>query len=151
MGNSRLKAARFNDRTDSLKMDMSPMIDMVFLLLIFFMIASTMITIKLDPRVNVPIAPESDPDPMFKGRVVINIYEDGTIYGIDGEDGPELSELDVTEICARYLEENNPRGVKTRLFIRADKKAPVIAIKKATKAAGAAGVVDVIFTAYQTP
>ena len=44
---------------DAMKMDMSPMIDMVFLLLIFFMIASQMITIKMDPEVLPPVADKS--------------------------------------------------------------------------------------------
>ena len=37
---------------DELQVDMSPMIDMVFLLLIFFIVASTVIVVKQDPEVS---------------------------------------------------------------------------------------------------
>ena len=40
----------------SLQVDMSPMIDLVFLLLIFFMVSSTMITYRQDPNVKIPVA-----------------------------------------------------------------------------------------------
>ena len=38
------------------KMDMSPMIDMVFLLLLFFLVVSNPKTIKIDPRLEPPVA-----------------------------------------------------------------------------------------------
>ena len=40
----------------TLKVDMSPMIDLVFLLLIFFMVSSTLITFRKDPDGKIPIA-----------------------------------------------------------------------------------------------
>ena len=55
MASNKLARARAA-ANDNMKMDMSPMIDMVFLLLIFFMIASQMITVKMDPKVLPPVA-----------------------------------------------------------------------------------------------
>jgi biopolymer transport protein ExbD len=144
---AKLKNAMVDDSSD-MKMDMSPMIDMVFLLLIFFMVASNMITIQLDPKVDVPDARYSKVDDIFKGRILINIHADGKMYGIDGDDGPELDEVAITEMASNAKEIYAGTKTTVRLFIRADKGAPVRSIKKATKAAGIAGVNNVMFTSY---
>jgi len=63
---------------DELQVDMSPMIDMVFLLLIFFIVASTVIVVKQDPEVEPPVAKYSKKAKDGKGRIVINVRQDGT-------------------------------------------------------------------------
>ena len=47
------------DDGDELAIDMSPMIDMVFLLLIFFLVNATMIIVKQDAAVKPPVARSS--------------------------------------------------------------------------------------------
>ncbi len=44
---------------DEAKIDMSPMIDMVFLLLIFFIVNATAIIVQTDPEVTPPVAKNS--------------------------------------------------------------------------------------------
>ena len=151
--NLKLAAAASSTEGDDAKMDMSPMIDMVFLLLIFFMIASVILEIKQADDVRPPIASNAQVGRIYKGRVVVNIYEDGNFYDMIGrqDGGKELREADITQMCADAIKENQPRGVKTKLHVRADVAAPVLAVKKATKAAADGGVVDVIFSSYQTP
>ena len=60
MASEKLKEA-MEAQGDDAKMDMSPMIDMVFLLLIFFMVASTLIINKLDPNVKPSVAKKQLP------------------------------------------------------------------------------------------
>ncbi|MDB4620262.1 biopolymer transporter ExbD, partial [Akkermansiaceae bacterium] len=55
MASNRLRAVNAGDDEEG-KMDMSPMIDMVFLLLLFFLVVSNPKTIKIDPNVNPVIA-----------------------------------------------------------------------------------------------
>jgi biopolymer transport protein ExbD len=133
--------------SDAMKMDMSPMIDMVFLLLIFFMIASQMITIKMDPAVLPPVADQSVKNPVVKGRFVVNIYENGDLGDIDGN---VISEDQITERTRILADKLKNTEFPAKLHIRADRLAPVLAIKKVTKAAGAGGVNTVIFSSYVT-
>ena len=63
---------------------MSPMIDMVFLLLIFFMVTSRLIVIRQDKSVEPSVALESKPLAEARGRVVINLLQNGTIKDING-------------------------------------------------------------------
>ena len=64
---------------DDLQGDMSPMIDMVFLLLIFFMVASTMIVNRLDPDVFIPTGKSSEPPVQTGGRILINVFSDAVM------------------------------------------------------------------------
>ena len=87
---------------DAMKMDMSPMIDMVFLLLIFFMIASQMITIKMDPAVLPPVADQSVRSSVYKGRFVVNIYEDGTFKEAAFPLGVAVSEVVGVQVAVTW-------------------------------------------------
>jgi len=51
------------------KIDMSPMIDMVFLLLIFFIVNATAIIVQTDPKVKPPIAKNSERQKDGRGRI----------------------------------------------------------------------------------
>ena len=54
MASTKLRAVQ-QEQDDDTKVDMSPMIDMVFLLLIFFIVNATLIIVEMDKRVQVPI------------------------------------------------------------------------------------------------
>ena len=58
--------------------DMTPMIDCVFLLLIFFMCAATMSRVDLTPDVLLPVAPKAASPEDLRGRGGINILPLGT-------------------------------------------------------------------------
>ena len=55
MASSKLREAMAPPAED-LKPDISSMIDLVFLLLIFFMVSSHMIVVQIDKNVKVPVA-----------------------------------------------------------------------------------------------
>ena len=65
-------APKHND--DDLEVDMSPMIDMVFLLLIFFIIASQVIDEK--PKVEIPFAAYAKVPEDTTGRLMITVTAD---------------------------------------------------------------------------
>lgn len=128
---------------DNLNMDMSPMIDLTFLLLVFFMVSSHLITVQIDRRVKPPVAKNSQVAKDASGRVVVNILADGTIWGQD------QIELPTSEAVQDYVDQvrvrNEEQGITTRLNLRADKEVDTRIIKKVVQAAGEAGVNEVIF------
>lgn len=131
---------------EQMEMDMSSMIDLVFLLLIFFMVSSHLIIVKIDKRVNPPTAKNAKVAENATGRVVVNVLEDGTIWGQDElELGSSESITDYVEIAR---EANDANGIETRLNLRADENADTRIIKKVVQAAGEAGVNLVIFGSY---
>ncbi len=64
---------------ESLAMNLAPMIDVVFLLLIFFMVATTFIEREKEMGVELPQAESGVEEPADFDELVINLLEDGTV------------------------------------------------------------------------
>jgi biopolymer transport protein ExbD len=125
------------------KADLSPMIDLVFLLLIFFMVAANIITFPKDPNVVIPVASDAKVPELVEGRIVINVYIDGTVKDIDG------NTLSTEELGQRITAARN-RNPNTRLHMRAHKGVPYKHIQEVSRTSAQAGVPTVIFSTYQT-
>ncbi|MEM7700075.1 MAG: biopolymer transporter ExbD [Verrucomicrobiota bacterium] len=126
-----------------LKADLSPMIDLVFLLLIFFMVTANIITYPKDPNVIIPLASDAKVPTLVEGRVVLNVYMDGTVKDIDG------NTLSIDEVTQR-LSQAKGRNPNTRLHLRSHKDVPYKHIQDVSRASAAGGVPTVIFSTYQT-
>jgi biopolymer transport protein ExbD len=132
---------------DELQVDMSPMIDMVFLLLIFFIVASTVIVVKQDPEVKPPVAKYSKKAKDGKGRIVINVRQDGTFLA-------ETATLtfDDSEDIQKYVKERKAieegKGLVPVIHLRGDQGVPFKYVRKVIRAAAIAGVDNVIFSVY---
>ena len=118
------------------------MIDLVFLLLIFFMVAANIITFPKDPNVIIPVASDSKVPKLVEGRVVVNIYVDGTIKDIAGN----VLSLDELEM---RMSQTKVQNANTRLHLRAHKDVPYKHIQDVSRASAAGGVPTVIFSTYQ--
>ena len=134
-------------------MDMSPMIDLVFLLLIFFMVASTVIILPLDQEVKPPIAIEALPAADAKGKILVNVRADGTIV-VDGDKviaGPDATLEEVEAYIAKGADEAASAQTIPKLYIRADKDTEVKRIREVVEAGANAQVINVVFSAYADP
>ena len=122
--------------------DMSPMIDLVFLLLIFFMVASTLITYKKDDNVVIPIALDGQVPKLIQGRVIINVYQDGSVH----DEGGVLMSLDQVTQVMTQAKASDPNA---RLHLRADAKVPHQDVRDVIQASAEGGVSSVIFSTFQ--
>lgn len=120
---------------------MTPMIDMVFLLLVFFMTVSTLS--QADKRVKLDL-PES-----ASGKVPENLSNRGTI-SLDAEGiifiGQQRRTLDQMQVSIREFMASNP---DLRIHLRADQATSYEAIKKVLRACAEAGAYEVIYAAYE--
>lgn len=118
---------------------MAPMIDMVFLLLVFFMLASNLSQqqqLPLDiPEATRGVVPRERPD-----RYVINISREGDLYS--GMNPVDLDELQ-TLVEAALLE--NPQ---LRVYVRADAATPHREIRRVMGRMAAAGIDDFLFGVF---
>lgn len=127
------------EEKEETKLQMAPMIDMVFLLVIFFMTASHMSSMRSLP-INMPNAskgtvPKDRPD-----RWVVNILADGTIYS--GQTPISVDELHKAVAARTKIDPN------VKVYLRADKETPHRQVKKVMAAMASAGVGDFIFGVY---
>ena len=122
---------------------MAPMIDMVFLLLIFFMCASTFPELASDRSVELPVASASMVPKNKKNPIIINIHKDGTIlWGIE--------RIDLLGITDRVLDQLS-RNPEERVYIRADKDVLHRSVREVVAACAKAGASEIIYGAHQTP
>ncbi len=91
-------------------MQLAPMIDIVFLLLIFFIVTWQFTRSETELSVSVPTAQEGAEPERQRGEIVINILADGTIR-IEGTtvDLPQLLEK-LASIAAQF--ENQPVRIR---------------------------------------
>ncbi len=153
MASKKLRAAQSGGEDDT-RVDMSPMIDMVFLLLIFFLVNATLIIVEMDKRVRVPVAEYSAKQEHKLGRIVINVYGDehageGRFRMADGETVFN-SDDDLMDFIKKEREKWDLKGQTARLHLRADEGVHFTYVRRAIRAAAAAGVNEVIFVSLYT-
>ena len=122
--------------------DMAPMVDMVFLLLIFFMVAShlnQMDKVEVDLPVESHAAVPDEP----RDRRTITIQKDGTIFL--GSMPRTLD--DVGPVVAKEVEQI--KGLK--IYIRADRGVRYEQVEDVMKACSQAGASEILFAAYESP
>lgn len=129
------------------EINMAPMIDMVFLLLIFFMVASHMSKMDRTP-VELPVADESKVPENARGRRLITIRsQDRT--GEKVEIIMNLKPVQVDEI-APYVRKLLSEDPKAEVYLRADRYARHKHVKEVMAACAEGGVVNVIFATFES-
>jgi len=135
--------------------DMTPMIDMVFLLLVFFMIAATMSKVDFTPEIALPVAPKAQVPEDMRNRGTVNILPMGATTP-----GGEV----VTEAAPFLLQGKlyNDQGLKQqisavreknpelRLYMRIDRNVDFGVVRRGIKACADAGIYDIVFGSYQS-
>jgi len=120
---------------------LAPMIDITFLLLIFFMV-TTKITrdqVKLDVRL-----------PVATNAVQPRSVEDRDLVSIDAAGNLFSGSRPVTEKeLAAHLRQRLTDFPPLRIYIRADRATPAKRIKEVLRMAAEAGAIDVIFGTHQ--
>lgn len=149
------------EQLEDLEMDMSPMIDMVFLLLIFFIVASKIITHHIDPEVQIPLGDKAEVPKVKGARIIINVYEDNdpapfaSEYGRSSGKGDKFQDVEALTNYLRdkkrYLNEIEGHDKeKIGIIIRGHRKAQIGMVKRAVQAAANVGITEVTFAAYQS-
>ena len=124
---------------DEPKFAMAPMIDMVFLLLVFFMCASHL-SHKQNIPLEVPTASKAVVPDERPNRWVVNITQEGNLFS--GEQGVTLDTL-ALEIRKRLGDTPN-----LKVYIRADANAPHKEVKKVMTELADVGIDEFIFGVY---
>jgi biopolymer transport protein ExbD len=146
MASSKLRDASVEPEAEC-ALDMSPMIDMVFLLLIFFIVNATAIIVQTDPQIKPPVAAHSKRQEDGSGRIVVNIREDGT-YTAEDFNVILAGEDDIYDLVKTQYERNQSLGVPSKLHLRGDKEAVFKYCRTAIRGAARAGVDQVVFGVF---
>ncbi len=136
--------------------DMTPMIDCVFLLLIFFMVSATMSKVDQTPEVKLPIAPKAAIPEDLRARGVVNIVPIGTPIpsggGATSEDRPFIvyGQLMDEPGLVDAITEKKKEEPELQVYMRVDRDAEFKIVKRAIRACANAGIFDIIFGTFQS-
>ncbi|MFP4351483.1 MAG: ExbD/TolR family protein [Puniceicoccaceae bacterium] len=120
--------------------ELTPMIDVVFLLIAFFMTITSQIT-RENIKIEIPIATEARV-PEEKGiRQTISINDEGLIFFGTEQMVPE----DLVSAIRSTIE----RDPETRVYLRADARTAHRHVQEVMRATAAAGLSDLIFATNQ--
>ena len=122
------------------EVQMAPLIDMVFLLLIFFMVASHLN--QLDKiEIRPPIASNAAVPDELAGRRTITIRADETIFiGSLPRDIAQVGPL---------VEKARQVAPELKIFLRADGRVPHRRVREVMQACAEAGAGEIIFATYE--
>lgn len=127
-------------KRDDVAVDMGPMIDLVFLLLIFFMVASVVTDLK-KVDVEIPLSSYAKVPEDTKGRMMLSIdAENQVYYNTQPVTLEELKPLIEAELKL------NP---ELRILIRADRRVEYKTCKDLMVACGEVGATDLIYATFE--
>jgi len=125
----------------------APMIDVLLVLLIFFMSITTAEILKIDKNITLPVSPNAtkrDPT-MNRHEVAINVRWDAeqgkAFLKVDDRDYPNITDL------IPVLKKKSDEDHLARAVIRGDRALPAIEIQKIMTLVGEGGISDISFAA----
>jgi biopolymer transport protein ExbD len=121
---------------------MTPMIDMVFLLLVFFMTVSTLAQADRSVKLDLPESGESDVPEDLVNRGTISINSEGSIFI-----GAQHHTLETLKTEMKEALNNNP---ELKIHLRADQHTNYGTIRKVLNSCAEVGAYEVIYATYQS-
>jgi len=125
----------------------APMIDVLLVLLIFFMAITSAEVLKVNKDIRLPVSPNAkkrDPE-MSKHEMAINVAwkkdQGKAVVDVDDKTYTILDEL------IPYLQERKKRDPKLRAVVRGDSALPAIEIQRVMNIVGQGGIDDISFAA----
>ena len=138
-------------RADSAEPDLTPLLDVVFQLITFFMLVINFSNDNYDQRVRLPVAgtarPVEDADKIAEDRLVLNIDRQGHLL-MNGQEMPthkaiaeikHQSELVKLNLKASGQKLDATGGLPTTIVLRADKDTPFSLLHSLIKACQTSG------------
>ena len=125
----------------------APMIDVLLVLLIFFMSITTAEILKVDKNIVLPISPNATKRDakMTRHEIAINVRWDPekakAFLKVDDRDYPNISEL------IPVLQKRGKDDPLARAVIRGDRALPAIEIQRVMNLVGEGGISDISFAA----
>lgn len=121
------------ESADELVLNLTPMIDVVFLLLVFFMVATTFLDPERELELELPEAESGEPVDLELEEIVINVKRDGSVV----LEGRTLDQRGLVEALQRAAE----RDPTTPVTIRGDRQAHHEHVVQVMDACGVAGLI----------
>jgi len=148
MSNASPKSGKKKHRRPEAEADpefqIAPMIDILLVLLVFFMSISSTEVLQANKDVRLPVAKEAKDAKENPGQIIVNLavnpISSGVAISVNEKDYP--SPGDLVPVLQKHIEKNP----MVRVLIRADKDVRYSSMKSLLEAVGKAGIANVTFS-----
>ncbi len=131
----------YNPPEEDHKVDLTPMIDIVFLLIVFFMTVANILTAERI-KVEIPVAQRSVIPEDAGNRQLVSVTTDGKVFaGVREVSSNQLTEL---------VRVGNKELKNYRVVIRADRNTPHRFVRDVMNSCARGGCINIIFSTYQS-
>lgn len=121
----------------------APLIDVLLVLLIFFMSIASSAVSRYDPGIQVPLAPDANKKENSEGELVFNIaWQSADNRALTTFE--EAPVEDPTSVIPTLVARKNANSA-VRILIRADSQTPVRYVNEVIQAGAQAGIIDITF------
>jgi len=148
MSRSRHRRRHSSEAAGDLGFQIAPMIDVLLVLLIFFMSITTSEVIKIDQDIKLPVAPDAKKKEKNKamfGEGALNLKWDGSrqkaTFVFEGKTFDQMDQL------VELIQKLKGATPNYRVILRGDKNLPAAEIQKAMSVLGNAGMDNIAFSA----
>ena len=131
----------------------APMIDVLLVMLIFFMTITSAQVLRVDKNILLPVAPNSNKKDNSRAEAIINVrWEAASQTAVfTFQDKPYTSPTDFVQELRQVRETSTAllsadQNPNFRVVIRGDREVPALHISKAMNAAAEAGIADISFS-----
>ena len=139
-------------QNDDPELNVAPLIDMVFLLLVFFMVSASLAKSEGDISIRLPGAVAQSESVDMPDEQIVEITENGRVFlngrSFDSETSHELPELYATLVAYNTAAKGNKN--KAMLTIMADDKTKHQRVIDVMNACASAGIKNVTFSSSAT-
>jgi len=132
----------------------APMIDVLLVILVFFMTITSAAVLKVDKTITLPVAPNALKKDNSRAEAVVNVrWQPATkkaAFVFDERVYPQASAMLEPLKAARITGEKKVTGTANPVFravIRGDRDVPAIYVSQAMNAVAEAGITDISFSA----
>jgi len=121
------------------KMNLTPMIDVVFLLIIFFVVSNTMMERDISMPLDLPAAAgESAKNETIRKKITINIDQEGNLFF-------GSAPVSAEELKAALLKERSAVKTNLEVRLRADRSVPYAVMEPVLVLCAESGIADLSF------
>jgi len=127
--------------SDDIGFQIAPMIDITWILIIFFMVTTQLVESDFDVSVDLPIASAAVVPNDMAGRVIVNLDEAGGYYL--GNEPVDLAGL------GNHLKRRMIDYPPLKVYLRADANTPAAKTKEFYRLCAEAGAVDIVLGTFR--
>ncbi len=127
--------------SEDIGFQIAPMIDITWILIIFFMVTMHLVENEFAVEVNLPVASAAEIPPDMNGRVIVNIDKTGGYFV--GSQAMNLAEL------TAHLKQRMIQHPPLKVYLRADATVPAQKTKEFYRACAEASAVEIILASFR--